>query len=671
AQFPSDAIALRSYQYRTLGLGYANLGALLMVMGLPYDSAAGRAVAGCLTAILTGRAYETSAAMAAELGPFPRYEANRKEMLRVIRNHRRAALGSSADAYEDLTIRPVPIDANEAPAELLDAARVAWDEALKKGEVHGYRNAQVSVLAPTGTIGLVMDCDTTGVEPDFALVKFKKLAGGGYFKIINQSVPPALARLGYSESQIDAMVRYATGHGTLAGAPGINHEALKAKGFTTEVIEKLEAQLVSAFDIKFVFNPFTLGKGFCSDTLGLTDAQLSDPTFDLLDAIGFTRDQIDAANAFATGTMTLEGAPHLRDEHLPVFDCANRCGRIGKRFIAVEGHIRMMASCQPFLSGAISKTVNMPNESTVEDVKSAYLLSWRLGLKANALYRDGSKLSQPLSSVVAQDLFSALDDIPTVTHDIREPAQIAERIVVRYLAKRRRLPDRRRGYTQKAVVGGHKVFLRTGEYDDGSLGEIFIDMHKEGAAFRSLMNSFAIAISIGLQHGVPLEKFVDQFVFSRFEPNGLVMGNERIKMATSIIDYMFRELAINYLGRDELAHVSEEDLRHDTLGTGDEPEVLEEQEYVRPIMVTDRPLDVDAYPGATYGSAPAIPVRQNPTTTPDRATAPMRDVRIQAVLDARAQGYEGDACDECGALTMVRNGSCLKCMSCGSTSGCS
>ncbi|MEO0602951.1 MAG: vitamin B12-dependent ribonucleotide reductase, partial [Myxococcota bacterium] len=666
AQFPSDAIALRSYQYRTLGLGYANLGALLMVMGMPYDSAKGRAVAASLTAILTGRAYATSAVMAAELGPFPRYDANRKEMLRVIRNHRRAALGSSADAYEDLTIRPVPIDPNEAPPALLEAARKAWDDALEKGEVHGFRNAQVSVLAPTGTIGLVMDCDTTGIEPDFALVKFKKLAGGGYFKIINQSVPPALGRLGYSESQVEAMVRYATGHGTLAGAPGINHESLKAKGFTTEVIEKLEAQLASAFDIKFVFNAFTLGKAFCTDTLGFTDAQLGDPTFDLLEGIGFAREQIDAANAFATGTMTLEGAPHLRDEHLPVFDCANRCGRIGKRFISVDGHIRMMAASQPFLSGAISKTVNMPNESTVDDVKSAYLLSWRLGLKANALYRDGSKLSQPLSSVVAQDLFSSLDEAPIANHDIREPAQIAERIVVRYLAKRRRLPDRRRGYTQKAVVGGHKVFLRTGEYDDGSLGEIFIDMHKEGAAFRSLMNSFAIAISIGLQHGVPLEKFADQFLFSRFEPNGMVMGNERIKMATSIIDYIFRELAINYLGRDELAHVSEEDLRHDTLGTSDEPEVMEEQEYVRPIMVSDRPLDVDALPNSTYGDESAISLQR----TPSSSTA-VRDVRIQAVLDARAQGYEGDACDECGALTMVRNGSCLKCMSCGSTSGCS
>jgi len=670
AQFPSEAIARRSYDYRTLGLGFANLGALLMMMGTAYDSPKGRAVAGCLTASLTGEAYATSARMASELGPFARFEANGDAMMRVIRNHRRAAHGSSPHEYEGLAIRPVPIDPVHAPRELLESARTAWDDALRLGEKHGYRNAQVSVLAPTGTIGLVMDCDTTGVEPDFALVKFKKLAGGGYFKIINQSVPPALASMGYAPVQVEAMVRYATGHGTLVGAPGINHETLKVRGFSPEVLERVEAQLESAFDVKFVFNPWTLGKDFCKETLHLTDTQLADPTLDLLQAIGFSRDEIATANAFATGTMTLEGAPHLRDEHLSVFDCANRCGRDGRRFIAVDGHIRMMAACQPFLSGAISKTINMPNEATIDDVKSAYMLSWRLGLKANALYRDGSKLSQPLSSVVASDLFSALDDVSVDAPVVQErptPTQVAERVVVRYLAKRRRLPDRRHGYTQKAVVGGHKVFLRTGEYDDGTLGEIFIDMHKEGAAFRSLTNSFAIAISIGLQHGVPLEKFVDQFLFSRFEPNGMVMGNERIKMATSIIDYIFRELAINYLDRNELAHVSEEDLRHDALGAGDEPvpEYTAEESFVRPMMVMETAIDVDEYP--TYTHAPA----QNLAVSVHADGTAVRDVRIQAVLDARARGYEGDACEECGAMTMVRNGSCLKCVSCGSTSGCS
>ena len=669
AQFPSPSIARRSYDYRTLGLGFANLGALLMVMGVPYDSPQGRAIAGCLTACLTGEAYATSARMASELGPFARFEANRDSMLRVIRNHRRAAYAESAGSYEGLSIRPVPLDPTYAPTALLKTARKVWDDALELGQAHGYRNAQVSVLAPTGTIGLVMDCDTTGVEPDFALVKFKKLAGGGYFKIINQSVPPALKRLGYGDAQVEEIIRYATGRGTLVGAPGINHDTLQAKGFTHEVLERVEGQLEAAFDLKFVFNAWTLGQDFCTKVLGLTEAQLADPGFELLLAIGFTRKEIEAANAFATGTMTLEGAPHLRDEHLPVFDCANRCGRDGKRFIFVDGHIRMMAACQPFLSGAISKTINMPQEATVQEVKEAYMLSWRLGLKAIALYRDGSKLSQPLSSMVAQDLFASLEEPARQTENSRpEPMQVAERIVVRYLAKRRRLPDRRKGYTQKAVIGGHKVFLRTGEYDDGTLGEIFIDMHKEGAAFRSLMNAFAIAISIGLQHGVPLEKFVDQFLFSRFEPNGIVMGNDRIKMATSLIDYIFRELAINYLGRDDLAHVSEEDLRHDAMG-GDEPEYVEEQQFVRPatdwsaMLVHDAPVDVDSYePNAAEAASPSVSTSRS---------GDHGNVRIQAVLDARAQGYEGDACDECGALTMVRNGACLKCVSCGATSGCS
>ncbi len=655
AQFPSASIARRSYDYRTLGLGYANLGALLMVMGVPYDSVKGRSIAGALTAILSGEAYAQSARLAKELGPFRRYEANKAHMLRVIRNHRNAAYNGPTHAYEGLTIRPVPLDPHTVPEPLLRYARKAWDDALALGEKYGYRNAQVSVLAPTGTIGLVMDCDTTGIEPDFALVKFKKLAGGGYFKIINQSVPPALRTLGYSEAEVKAMITYATGTGTLVGAPFINHQTLKAKGFDAEILARVEAQLQGAFDIKFAFNPYTLGQPFCRQVLGLSEAQLADPTLDLLEAIGFSRSEIEAANAYATGTMTLEGAPGLKEEHLPVFDCANRCGRNGKRFISSEGHIRMMAAAQPFLSGAISKTINMPNEATIEDVKGAYLLSWRLGLKANALYRDGSKLSQPLSSTLAAELFDAVE--ASWERQERTPQKVAEKVVVRYLAKRRRLPDRRKGYTQKAIVGGHKVFLRTGEYEDGTLGEIFVDMHKEGAAFRSLMNSFAIAISIGLQHGVPLEKFADQFLFSRFEPNGLVIGNDRIKMSTSIIDYVFRELAITYLGRDDLAHVSEEDLRHDALGKEKlEPEYHEE--VVLGGVAHHLEVDVDAY-------------EERPVPRVHLVSRPRRSHAIQAVLDAKAKGYEGDACDDCGAMTMVRNGSCLKCMSCGATSGCS
>ncbi|MFT6375952.1 MAG: ribonucleoside-diphosphate reductase alpha chain [Myxococcota bacterium] len=683
AQFPSHAIARRSYDYRTLGLGYANLGALLMVMGVPYDSEFGRAVAGSLTAILTGEAYAQSARMAAEKGPFPRYEANKESMLRVIRNHRAAAYNGMMSDYDSLTIRPVAIDPNLAPEDMLSAARTAWDSALALGEKHGFRNAQTTVLAPTGTIGLVMDCDTTGVEPDFALVKFKKLAGGGYFKIINQSVPPALLKLGYTQDQVDVMIAYATGSGTLKGAPGVNHEMLRGKGFDQATLDKVEAGLTMAFDIKFAFNRFTLGDDFCRDVLGLTDAQLNDPTLDVLQAIGFTRAQIDSANAFTTGTMTLEGAPALKEEHLAVFDCATRCGRNGVRYIAYDAHIRMMASAQPFISGAISKTINMPNEATIDDVKDAYLLSWRLGIKANALYRDGSKLSQPLSSVAASSLFDAVDEAelgegapaPSPRNPANNPTEIAERIVVRYLAKRRRLPDRRRGYTQKANVGGHKVFLRTGEYKDGTLGEIFVDMHKEGAAFRSLMNCFAIAISIGLQHGVPLERFVDQFVFSRFEPNGMVSGNGRIKMATSVIDYMFRELAITYMDRNDLAHVEEEDLRHDAMSTKDEDiEWTEEKEIaVNHYVMSGAPIEVDAPPSVS----PAVfqTSAASPTTHVGGSNGGGKGIykkaNIQAILDAKAQGYEGEACTECGAMTMVRNGSCLKCVSCGGTSGCS
>jgi ribonucleoside-diphosphate reductase alpha chain len=684
AQYPSAQIAKLSWDFRTLGLGYANLGTLLMVMGLPYDSAEGRAICGALTAILTGESYAQSARIAKEKGPFPSYARNREHMLRVIRNHRRAAYG--ANDYEQLAVRPVPIAADRCPADMLSAARCAWDSALSLGEAHGYRNAQTTVIAPTGTIGLVMDCDTTGVEPDFALVKFKKLAGGGYFKIVNESVPPALKKLGYSDAQVREIVDYARGRGSLKGAPGVNHETLRAKGFDDATIARVEKALPTAFDIKFVFNRHTLGEAFCRDVLGLTGAQLSDPTVDLLGALGFSPSQIEAANAWACGTMTIEGAPFLKSEHYAVFDCANRCGRNGVRFISYEAHIRMMAACQPFISGAISKTINMPNDATVEDVKQAYLLSWRLGLKANAIYRDGSKLSQPLSSLFAQDLFSALDmdkapekqPVAATPEELyaqapaAQAAQLAERVIVRYLAKRRRLPDRRKGYTQKAVVGGHKVFLRTGEYEDGTLGEIFIDMHKEGAAFRSLMNSFAIAVSIGLQHGVPLEKFAEQFLFSRFEPNGMVRGHDKIKMATSIIDYMFRELAITYLGRNDLAHVDPEALRHDALHTEEPAYSAEEVVAVRNVMLSDVAVDVDAAP-----ARPAAP--EGKTNGVHRVTPPPAKVtqvvsvsgHAALVRDAKARGYEGDACPECGAMTMVRNGACLKCVSCGGTSGCS
>ncbi len=576
AQFPSREIAQLSFEFRTLGLGYANLGGLLMSSGLSYDSDAGRQIAGALTAILSGISYATSAEMAGLLGAFPGYRKNREHMLRVIRNHRRAAHGERT-GYEKVATPPVPLDHSQgSDPRLVEHAMRAWDRALALGEQHGYRNAQVSVIAPTGTIGLVMDCDTTGIEPDFALVKFKKLAGGGYFKIINRAVPEALRVLGYSEAQIAEIEAYAVGHGSLGQAPGINHTTLGQKGFTAEAIEKVEKALPTAFDIKFVFNRWTLGEELVAK-LGIAPEKLADPRFDLLSALGFTRREIEAANVHVCGAMTVEGAPHLKAEHYPVFDCANPCGRNGRRYLSVESHIRMMAAAQPFISGAISKTINMPNDATVEDCKAAYLLSWKLALKANALYRDGSKLSQPLQSQLVADEEEEDDD--GIEAFIEKPSaarasalaekvveKVIERIVV--MRERERMPDRRKGYTQKAVVGGHKVYLRTGEYDDGRLGEIFIDMHKEGAALRSLLNNFAIAVSLGLQYGVPLEEYVDAFTFTRFEPSGPVQGNDSIKYATSILDYVFRELAVSYLERFDLAHVDPTDGGFDALGKG-------------------------------------------------------------------------------------------------------
>jgi ribonucleoside-diphosphate reductase alpha chain len=699
AQFPSKEIARLSYEYRTLGLGFANIGGLLMAMGLPYDSDAGRALCGAVTAAMTGMAYATSAEMAGELGAFPGYAKNREPMLRVIRNHRRAAHGAT-EGYEGLTVLPVPLDTANCPEpSLVASARRMWDRALELGEQNGYRNAQATVIAPTGTIGLVMDCDTTGIEPDFALVKFKKLAGGGYFKIINRMVPQALQALGYDSETIASITRYAVGHGTLANAPGINHETLKAKGFNVESIDAVEGTLAAAFDIKFAFNKWTLGEAFCKAAFGFSQAQLDDPGFDMLAALGFTKAEIEAANTYCCGAMTLEGAPFLKPEHLPVFDCANPCGRFGKRLLSWESHIRMMAASQPFISGAISKTINMANAATVEDCKKAYLLSWQLGIKANALYRDGSKLSQPLSASLIDD---DSDDDDDATSDILERSAaeriplVAERIVERIIERneRRRLPQRRKGYTQKAVVGGHKVYLRTGEYEDGALAEIFIDMHKEGSAFRSLMNNFAIAISIGLQYGVPLEEFVEAFTFTRFEPSGMVEGNDTIKMSTSLIDYIFRELAISYLGRNDLAHVQPADLNPDTLGKGQGESNLPDSGaggrgegvvprgvvagYVRSKLTL---LRGGAGNGATTAlsrdgnNALALTTALETTTALTEARAesetPNFDARAAQVRAARIKGYEGDSCGECGNFTLVRNGTCLKCDTCGGTSGCS
>ena len=701
AQFPSKEIAQRSYDFRTLGLGYANIGGLLMNMGYSYDSDEGRALGGALTAIMTGVAYATSAEMAGELGAFPGYAKNAEHMLRVIRNHRTAAYGK-ADGYEQLSVTPVPLDhANCPQAGLVDIAKSCWDEALKLGEVHGYRNAQTSVIAPTGTIGLVMDCDTTGIEPDFALVKFKKLAGGGYFKIINQSVPAALEKLGYGSAQIEEIVSYAVGHGTIGNAPAINHTTLAGHGFGANELAKVDAALKQAFDIRFVFNQWTLGEAFCTQVLGIPTEKLNDPTFDLLRSLGFSKADIEAANDHVCGTMTLEGAPHLKAAHYGIFDCANPCGKKGKRYLSVNSHIHMMAAAQSFISGAISKTINMPNDATIEDCQKAYELSWSLGIKANALYRDGSKLSQPLAAALVEDDDDAAETLESGNaHE--KAAVLAEKIVEKVIVKeiikshREKMPQRRKGYTQKANVGGHKVYLRTGEYEDGKLGEIFIDMHKEGAGFRAMMNNFAIAVSVGLQYGVPLEEFVDAFTFTKFEPAGMVQGNDSIKQATSILDYVFRELAVSYLDRTDLAHVKPEGATFDDLGRGEEEnlgnvselsenaankslEVLKQissSGYLRNRLPQDlvvlqggQSADADA---GLQGLAPQISGSGDMALAVKSSTAVSSGgVSLDARSKAKMQGYEGEACGECGNYTLVRNGTCMKCNTCGGTSGCS
>lgn len=664
AGFPSKPIAENSYHFRTLGLGYANLGSLLMRQGIPYGSPKALAICGALTAILTGESYATSAQMAAELGPFPGFAKNKDAMLRVMRNHRRAAYDVTDEEYEGLTIVPQGIDPHQAPSDLLTAARETWDRAVALGETHGYRNAQATVIAPTGTIGLVMDCDTTGIEPDFALVKFKKLAGGGYFKIINQSLPPALKKLGFTQEHILDIITYATGTRTLRNAPFINHETLMAKGFHPEALERIEATLDGAFEIQFAFNKWTLGEDFCRDRLGMTDHQLNDPNFHMLKELGFTQEEILAANDFCCGTMTVEGAPHLLLEHLPVFDCANRCGRIGQRYIPTDAHILTMAAAQPFISGAISKTINMPAESSVGDVQNAYYVGWKNMLKAIALYRDGSKLSQPLNAS------SDTDETEEVSDEVMAKAQeITERIMVRYLAKRRPLPTRRGGYTQKAIIGGHKIYLRTGEYEDGTLGEIFLDMHKEGAAFRSLMNCFAIAISLGLQHGVPLEEFVEAFLFTRFEPNGPVNLNDQIKMSTSIIDYIFRELAITYLDRTDLQQVVPEDLRGDSVKQ--DPECTDD-EPADPRTITSATISPELFPARRGNRNGKHGNGKGNGKVAHKLEMKRESVTYTAEMDTAHQtGFEGDPCPNCRQFKLVRNGMCLVCRNCGETTGCS
>ncbi len=652
AQFPSKEIAQLSYEYRTLGLGFANLGSVLMISGIPYDSRKANAIAGAVTAIITGTAYTTSAEMAKNFGPFKKYEENKEDMLRVIRNHRYAAY--NANDYEGLSIKPVGIDQTACPQYLLKAACDSWDEALKLGTQYGYRNAQTTVIAPTGTIGLLMDCDTTGVEPDFALVKYKKLAGGGYFKIINQSIPLALKNLGYTSEQIDAIIKYVLGHQTLKNSPTINHDALRAKGFSEKDIENIEKQLPTAFDISFAFNVYTLGEETLK-RLGLKPEQYNQPAFNLLEALGFTTKQIEIANEHVCGTMTIEGAPYLKEEHYPVFDCANKCGTKGKRFIHAHGHIRMMAATQPFISGAISKTINLPNEATVQDILDCYTLSWKLGLKAISIYRDGSKLSQPLSNKsetskenkVSQSVnLSELTQEQVLEAAKKLLAESSDTVFKRKLSRvvyRKTLPNKRKGFTQKAKIGGQTVFLHTGEYEDGTLGEIFIDMHKEGATLRSMLNCFAIAVSIGLQYGVPLEEFVDKFTFTRFEPSGPV-DHPNIKSATSIVDYIFRLLAFEYLKRDDLVQIKPSQ-------NITEPHPSEPEEEIYFTFEDDYETSY-------------TPVDMIETTLSSQVQLEATQKFLSNMMG------DAPACNVCGHIT-IRNGTCYKCLNCGNSMGCS
>ena len=720
AQYPSAAIARRSFDYRTLGIGFANIGGLLMSSGLAYDSDEGRAAAAGISALMTGAAYRTSAEMAGAIGPFDKFGANRGAMLRVMRNHKRAALGvAEAGDFEGLGNEPSQFDESACPwPALAERAKTVWAEAYELGAINGFRNAQVSVVAPTGTIGLVMDCDTTGIEPDFALVKFKKLAGGGNLKIINRSVPAALTALGYNESEIADIEAYALGRGTLEDAPGINLEELRNEGFEDRHIKALLERLKTAFDLTYAFTPQALGEDFVLNILGLPETMLSATGYEILRDIGFDDEDIHAANLFCCGAMTVEGAPHLKPEHYAVFDCANPCGRIGERFLSLEAHLNMMAAVQPFISGAISKTINLPSQASVGDCARAYMLGWRMGLKAMAVYRDGSKLSQPLAAALLAPTDGEEDEEPLADLVANAPTTekskiVAERIVERIIERtpgRRRLPDRRKGYIQKAIVGGHKVYLHTGEFDDGELGEVFIDMHKEGAAFRSLMNNFAIAVSLGLQYGVPLDEFVDAYVFTRFDPSGPVQGNDQIKYATSILDYIFRELAISYLGRGDLAHVNPDESSVDAIGRGVSEEktqaeaakliskgfsrstvtdnlvILRGGDFDRLRKGADNTGANDAGESEAIDEQPDEPKAESPPEIEAQVAKLAEAVNQKAprgVLaspgssptqfrnEARIKGYEGDACPECGQFTLVRNGACLKCESCGASTGCS
>tara|TARA_Y100001970_G_scaffold293768_1_gene443024 strand:+ start:44058 stop:47702 length:3645 start_codon:yes stop_codon:yes gene_type:complete len=657
AQFPSEAIARGSYEYRTLGLGYCNIGSLLTHMGIPYDDERAFAICGAITSIMCGESYATSAEMASFLGPFPDYERNAESMLRVMRNHRRAAYDAPQEEYEGLSVYPMGINSKKCPKGLRDAALGCWDRAVREGEEHGYRNAQTTVIAPTGTIGLVMGADTTGIEPQFSMVQYKQLAGGGSLRIINQGIPSALSRLGYSEKTAKEIEEYVVGTGRIN--PTISMSRLAEYGFDAGLVEKIESKLPTVFHIRSAFTASILGPEFCKESLNMTQDQCDDPFFDVLGHLGFTNAEIDSANTEIIGRGTIEGAPGLKEEHLPIFDCASP-GK-GSRSIAPQGHVKMMAAAQPFISGAISKTINMPNDCTIEDVREAYDLSYTTMNKACAVYRDGSKLSQPLMGqlVDTSDMDEEISEEEIVVKKMVEetiealpvPEKAAKPLAesfVNYIATRRPLPNKKKGDNVKARIGGHSVRLITGEYPDGKLGEIILVTSKEGAAWRAMLNQFAIAVSIGLQHGVPLEAFVKVFTFQKFEPSGMVEGGSgRVKMASSLVDWIFRELAIEYSGRDDLAHVAAvEDFNQFSIS---KPEVTD-----LGIMRTEGE-------------------KREVQMTLEATVAPIENIDAETKVRqaAREMGFTGDICTDCGSSQMVRNGTCLKCNACGATTGCS
>ena len=698
AQFPSKEIAQGSYDYRTLGLGYANLGSLLMRKGIAYDSDLGRAIAGALTAMLTGEAYKTSAEMASVVGPFPKYSENNENMLRVMNNHRKASYDSGD--YVGISHDLLPINQDLCPSDLLEGAQASWDGAVELGEKYGYRNAQATVLAPTGTIGLLMDCDTTGVEPDFALMKFKKLAGGGYMKIANQSIGPALSALGYDNEQTNDIIQYVIGSMSLDGSPFINSETLKEKGLDDGDIASIESSLPGAFEIQHAFNVFVIGEE-TMQRLNISEEDYTSFDFNLLEELGFTKTEIAEANKYICGTQTIEGAPHLQDKDLSVFDCANKCGKDGERFIHYMGHVKMMAAAQPFISGAISKTVNMPNEATIEDIENCYFESAGLGIKAIAIYRDGSKASQPLSA--SSDDGESEESDPQVSEIIESESMLMNgnypagtspsKAYSGTTRPRFLLPERREGWTQEAKIAGHKVYLRTGEYPDGTLGEVFIDIAKEGATLKGVLGCFAIAVSKGLQYGVPLEEFVDTFTFQTFEPRGMVEGHENIKMSNSIIDYVFRALGLEYLNRTDIV---QNPPKEKSAPVQQEPSAPVQQEPSAPVQQE---------PSAPVQQEPSAPVQEQfvePTTDVDQVettnsiqsvepTSEVQEVQFLTKVEeietletsetvsnsvTTVQEVLGDmmgdapACNECGHIT-IRNGSCYKCLNCGNSLGCS